>query len=191
MFDAPIGYHQLAFALASQEKLAFQGVDTIKWTYRVMPFGPTSGPATFVNFIYNIKSIWKELAKSVGIAVGDTTNTRIIIDNIVSWSSTEDFALAYIQCQLKVCQAHHLSLNLRKSHFFPKQFKYVGIDMCTNGNRHAKLKHGLLGLGQHPNLFVTWQSSLALPSSTHGSFIISNYALHLCATSPSTSILSR
>jgi hypothetical protein len=38
MFDAPMGYHQLAVALASQDKLAFQGVDAIKWKYTVMPF---------------------------------------------------------------------------------------------------------------------------------------------------------
>ncbi len=62
MFGTPMGYHQLAVALASQEKLAFQGVDAIKWTYTVMPFGPTNGPATFVNFIYNINSVWKKLA---------------------------------------------------------------------------------------------------------------------------------
>jgi hypothetical protein len=30
MFDAPMGYHQLAVAESSQEKLAFQGVDAIK-----------------------------------------------------------------------------------------------------------------------------------------------------------------
>jgi hypothetical protein len=28
----------------------------------VMPFGPTNGPATFINFIHDIDSIWKELA---------------------------------------------------------------------------------------------------------------------------------
>ncbi len=50
MFDAPMGYHQLAVALASQAKLASQGVDAIKWKYTVMPFGPTNGPATFINF---------------------------------------------------------------------------------------------------------------------------------------------
>ena len=79
-----MGYHQLAVAEASQEKLAFQGVDAIKWTYTAMPFGPTNMPATFVNFIYDINSIWKELAKNTGVPVGDTTNTRIIINNNVS-----------------------------------------------------------------------------------------------------------
>jgi hypothetical protein len=38
MFDLPMGFHQLAVALASREKLAFQGVDGIKWTYTVVPF---------------------------------------------------------------------------------------------------------------------------------------------------------
>jgi hypothetical protein len=31
LFDATMEYHQLAVALASQEKLAFQGPDAIKW----------------------------------------------------------------------------------------------------------------------------------------------------------------
>jgi hypothetical protein len=52
-----MGYYQLAVALASQEKLAFKGVHAIKWTYNVMPFGPTNRPATFVIYIYNINSI--------------------------------------------------------------------------------------------------------------------------------------
>jgi hypothetical protein len=49
MLDRPMGYHQLAVALASQEMLAFQGVNVIKWTFTVMHFGPTNGQATFIN----------------------------------------------------------------------------------------------------------------------------------------------
>ncbi len=48
LFDVPFGYHQLAVALSSQEKLAFEGPDAIKWTYTVMPFGPTNGLDTFI-----------------------------------------------------------------------------------------------------------------------------------------------
>ena len=81
MFDAPMGYHQLTVAESSQEKLTFQGVDAIKWTYTVMPFGPINGPATFVNFIHDIDSVWKALAISMDVPIGDTTNTRIIIGN--------------------------------------------------------------------------------------------------------------
>jgi hypothetical protein len=86
MFDAPMGYHQLAVALASQEKLAFQGVDAIKWTYTVMPFGPTNGPATFIIFIHDIDSVWKELAQEWGVPIDDDTNTKIIVDDIVGWA---------------------------------------------------------------------------------------------------------
>ncbi len=144
MFDVLMGYHQLTVARASQEKLAFQGVDAIKWTYNVMPVGPTNGPGIFMSFIYDIDSIWKKLATSCGVPIGDTTNTRIIIDDIVSWSGTEAYALEYIRCQLKVCQAYRLSLNLRKSHFFSKRFEFFGIDVCVDGNRPAKSNHNLL-----------------------------------------------
>jgi hypothetical protein len=41
LYNAPVGYHQISVSPESQEKLAFQGPDAIKWTYTVMPFGPT------------------------------------------------------------------------------------------------------------------------------------------------------
>ncbi len=96
MFDAPMGYHQLAVEKSSQKKLAFQGVNAIKWTYTVMPFGPTNGPATFINFIHDIDSIWKDSARKVGITINDDTNTKIIVDDIVSWAETVRKALGYI-----------------------------------------------------------------------------------------------
>jgi hypothetical protein len=94
MFDAPMGYHQLVVALASQEKLTFQGVVAIKLTYTVMPFGPTNGPATFINFIHDIDSIWKELAKKYGLKINNNTNTCIVVDDIVSWSGSFKRSLA-------------------------------------------------------------------------------------------------
>ena len=76
MFDSPMGFHQLAVLLASREKLAFQGVNDIKWTYTVMPFGLKNGPATCITFIHDLDSMWKELACSNGIPVDDDTNTK-------------------------------------------------------------------------------------------------------------------
>ncbi len=75
LFDAPMEYHQLTFALASQEKLAFQGPDAIKWTYPVMPFGPTNKPATFIQFIHEVDSQWKALAVKSGLVIDNNTNT--------------------------------------------------------------------------------------------------------------------
>ncbi len=48
-----MGYQQLAIALASH---------AIKWTYTVMPFGPTNGLALFISFIHDIDSKWKAIA---------------------------------------------------------------------------------------------------------------------------------
>ncbi len=143
LFDAPMGYHQLAIALASQEKLAFQGPDAIKWTYRVMPFGPTNGPATFINFIHNIDSQWKVLAEKSGLVINNDTNTKIIVDDIFSWAKTIDNALLYIECQLCICQSCRLLLSLCKSHIFPKPFEFVWIGICLDSNRPAMSKHQL------------------------------------------------
>jgi hypothetical protein len=152
LFDAPSGYHQLAVELASQEKLAFQGPDAIKWTYRVMPFGPTNGPATFINLIYDVGSQWKALATSVGITIYDNTNTRIIVDDIVSHRPTVDASLLYMECQLKVCQSYCLSLSLRKSFIFPKRFEFVGNDVSPDGNWPAQTKHQLLESWPKPEI---------------------------------------
>jgi hypothetical protein len=57
LYDAPMGYHQIRTSKEMQEKLAFQGPDAIKWTYNVMHFGPTNGPATFVTMIHDVDSV--------------------------------------------------------------------------------------------------------------------------------------
>ena len=152
MFDAPSGYHQLAVALASQEKLAFQGPDAIKWTYTVMSCGPTNGPATFVNFIHDVDSQWKTLAWSLGIDIGNNTNTRVIIDNIVSHGRDLIISLFYMECQLRVCLAYRLSLSLKKSFIFPIRFEFVGNDVCPEGNRPAQSKHQLLESWPKPEI---------------------------------------
>jgi hypothetical protein len=112
LFNTPSGYHQLAVELKSQEKLAFQGPDTIKWTYTILPFGPTNGPMTFINFIYNVNNQWKLLASLCGIVIGNETNTRIIIDDILSHGADVDTSLDYAECQLLICRAYPLSLSL-------------------------------------------------------------------------------
>jgi hypothetical protein len=94
-FDAPMGYHQLAVALDSQEMLAFQGPDAIKWTYTVMPFGPTNGPAMFINFIHDNNSQWQALAQSLGTVINDDTNTKTIFDDIFSWAKFLDILVVH------------------------------------------------------------------------------------------------
>ncbi len=77
-----------------------------------MPFGPTNGPATFINFIYDVDSQWKSLARTMGITIGDETNTRIIVDDIVSHGESLPISMLYMECQLRVALAYRL----RSSH---------------------------------------------------------------------------
>jgi hypothetical protein len=144
LYDAIMGYHQLSVSSESQEKLAFQGPNAIKWTYNVMPFGPTNGRATFMMMIHNVDSVWKETASSLGLSAGTNINTRIIIDDIINRAKSFDQTLQYIECQLCIAKAYCLTLSLKKSHFFPKRFEFVGIDVSPDGNRPAMSKHDLL-----------------------------------------------
>ena len=117
-----------------------------------MPFGPTNGPATFVNFIHDVDSQWKRLAEGSGISIDDDTNTRIIIDDIVSHGKDLDTSLRYMECQLRICMAYRLSLSLKKSFIFPKRFEFVGNDITPEGNRPAQSKHELLRTWPRPEI---------------------------------------
>ncbi len=141
-----------AIAPKSQEKLAFQGPDVIKWTYTIMPFGLTNGPATFIMMIFDVDSVWKETALSVGLSIGTNVDTKIIIHNIINWAQLFDQALQYIECQLHVAKAYHLILSSKKSHFFPMRFEFVGIDVSLDGNRPAMSKHKLSQSWPAPSL---------------------------------------
>jgi hypothetical protein len=170
LWDAPMGYHQLAVALASQEKLAFQGPNIIKWTHTIMPFGPTNKLATFINFIHDVHSQWKAFAQQSGLVIDDDTNTKIIVDDILSWSDLLEKALLYMECQLRVCQAYQLSLSLCKSCIFSKQFEFVGIDVCPDGNRPAMSKHQLVEHWPQP-VFIRDVAKIVGLAQFYGKFI--------------------
>ncbi|MFN3129889.1 reverse transcriptase domain-containing protein, partial [Roseibium sp.] len=144
LMDAPSGFHQLEVDKSSKPKLAFAGTQGDKYTYNVMPFGPVNGPAIFIMFIHDMNSSWKDLAKSRGIPIGRNCNTRIIVDDILSWASTFDIALKYMRCQFMRCRNQRLSLSLTKSLFFNPRIEFVGQDLCADGNRPAQSKHKLL-----------------------------------------------
>jgi hypothetical protein len=83
-----MGYHQLLISPKTQEKLAFQGPDVIKWMYTMMLFGPTNSPTTFIQMIHDLDSAWKDLAAKCGLTIDDDTNTNFVVDNIFNWAPT-------------------------------------------------------------------------------------------------------
>ncbi len=145
LFDAPTGYPQLADSPESQEKLAFQGTDAIKWTYTVMPFGPTDGPATFIQMVHDLDSAWKDLMAGSGLNVDDNTNTNAIVDDIFNWAISFDSALQYMECQLQICKTYCFTLSLKESCFFLRCFEFVGIDVSLDVNCPTMSGHRLLG----------------------------------------------
>jgi hypothetical protein len=86
------------------------------------------------------------------MTIGVNINTHIIIDDIINWVQTFGQALQYIECQLRVAKAYRLILSLKKSHFFPKHFEFVGIDVSPDGDRPAMSKHELLKHRPTPTL---------------------------------------
>jgi hypothetical protein len=50
-----------------------------------MPFRPTNGPETFITFIHDLDSVWKEHARSNGIPIDDDTYTKISADSSNSY----------------------------------------------------------------------------------------------------------
>ena len=139
-----MGYHQLRIAAGSQEKLAFQGPDTIKYTYTVMPFGPVNGPATFIAFMHDLASVWKDLARSLHLPIDDDMTSTVIVDYVFSWACTLQDSLVHLRCQLRVCEAYRLSLKLGKCLFFAPWVEIIGIDVCPDGNRPAMSKFELI-----------------------------------------------
>ncbi len=107
MWDALQGYHQIKVEEEYQDKLAFAGPNATKWTYNVMLLGPVNGPATFIAFIHDIDSTWKDLACLHGVVIDKDTNTKIIMEDIVSWAKTYAYAMMYMECPLKICQSQN------------------------------------------------------------------------------------
>jgi hypothetical protein len=90
--------------------------------------------------IHNLNSAWKALAEEHGLTFDHDTNTNIIVDDIFNWAKTFCEALLCMECQLCICKAYCLSL----SHFFPKRFEFIGINVSADGNCPAMSKHDLL-----------------------------------------------
>ena len=115
-------------------------------------WGPTNGPATFIQFIHDIDSQWKALAVRSGLVIDDDTNTKIILDDIFSWEKMLEEALKYMECHLWICLAYRLSLSLLKSYIFLKHFEFVGIDVCLDNKHPAMSKHQLLEHWPQPEI---------------------------------------
>ena len=144
LMDAFSGYHQIKMDAASSSKTVFAGPGGGKYRYTVMPFGLVNGPVIFVVMIHDLKGHWDDLATSLGISLGNSTNTIIIIDDTFVFSDDEDTIFKYLESILEISKRYNLSWKLEKCEFFTPRFEFVGIDIDSNGNRPALSKTPLL-----------------------------------------------
>ena len=56
--DARQGYHQVSVSSIDREKLAFFAPDHKKYTFKVMPFGPTNAPTFYTCMMGNFQREW-------------------------------------------------------------------------------------------------------------------------------------
>ncbi len=184
LFDAPMGYHQLAVAPTSQEKLAFQGPDAIKWTYCVMPFGPTNGPATFINFIHDVDSQWKALAANSGLVIDDDTNTKIIVDDIFSWGKTWTRHCYTSNANFECANPTDCHSASAKVISFPNASNLLGLTFIWM--EIVLLCQSISFLSPGPNLRSSVMSPnlVVLCSFTANSFLSLSFEWHHYATSP-------
>ena len=88
--DARQGYHQIAVKKEDREKLAFFAPDDKKYTYRVMPFGPTNAPAYYTFMMRGFQEEWTILF-IIKVRELAATNPAIRVDqnDTIFWSDEE------------------------------------------------------------------------------------------------------
>jgi hypothetical protein len=117
-----------------------------------MPFGPVNGPVTFIAFMHDMDSCWKDVATARGVPINDNNNTRMIVDDLFNYLQTFRLAMTYLRAQLQVCRTQNLSLSLKKCVWFPNRVEFVGVDVGLDGNRPAQSKHQLLETWPLPSI---------------------------------------
>ena len=163
--DAKQGYHQVKVREVDREKLAFFSPDHTKWTFKVMPFGPTNAPAFYTCMMHDMQIDWDKLfiisigtlpefkGKSVTkrdnncISIGEITimiGSKVIIDDILLFSTHLGALLIYLECICKVFQKFRVSFQLKKCEFLKERVEYVGHDMTSHQTATALLSQNLI-----------------------------------------------
>ena len=159
--DARQGYHQVAVRKVDQEKLAFFAPNHKKYTWNVMPFGPTNAPAYYTAMMNVFQTEWNilflETVRRMDAIDGRpvtvtedgsvfiskkriSTGSKVIIDDILAWSNDLGVILIYLECICRVFQKYRVSFRLDKCEFLKDRVEYVGHDLTPTGNCPAASK---------------------------------------------------
>ena len=163
--DAKQGYHQIRVKEIDQPKLAFFAPNGKKYTFTVMPFGPTNAPSFYTCMMNDFKTDWTllffEIIKQMDTIEGSTIEvlpnddiiisgarivigSKIIIDDILLYSTHQALLLIYLDCICKIFQKYRCSFQLKKCEFLKERVEYVGHDLTSQGNCPAQSKFELI-----------------------------------------------
>ena len=142
--DNKTGYHQIAVRFCDQEKLAFFAPNDKKYCFSVMPFGPRNAPAFYTCMMHIFKGEWTELFRSRHPTDTSHLGDRIIIDDILLWSTVVASLLLLFECVCDVFLKYRVTFQLKKCEFLTDRIEYVGHDITSDGNCPAQSKFDLI-----------------------------------------------
>ena len=121
--DARQYYYQVLLREADRKKLAFFALDDRKYTFNVMPIGPTNAPPFYTTMIKDLKDEWDKLFSirllalktfnSVAIiltgayviTIGTKTlgyGIKVIIGDILLWCNVKTLVIIYFRCVFEI-----------------------------------------------------------------------------------------
>lgn len=118
--DMASRYHQVLVDPADRYKTAFQ-THHGHYEYVVMPYGVTSGPATFQ---HEMNSILAPFLRHFVV---------VFIDDILIYSQTYEDHVEHIKLVFLALQQHKFRVKLSKSVFAWEQLSYLGHNISSSG----------------------------------------------------------
>ena len=130
-----------------------------------MPFGPTNTPVFYPAMTKNMKDEWGglfiERLRELSSIGGETvfisatmkkcignrkivSGTKIIIDDIILWSSNIYALFVYLECICTIFRKHRVSFRLDKCDFLKPRVEYVGRHVTNDGICPASSKLSMI-----------------------------------------------
>ena len=121
--DIQSAYHQIGVAEAEQEKTAFV-TQKGKWIFKRLPFGIANAPFLFSRMM------------SLAFAhFGPKSGLLVYMDDLICCSSTWEGHMTLLENTFQALQAAGLTLKPTKVQFGPKEVKYLGHILSSDGIR--------------------------------------------------------